>query len=51
MEKPPLTPVQRAATFVGSAFAFLALFGLAAHVEAATLGPLVDRIVGRELTP
>lgn len=48
MEKPPLTPVQRAATFVGSAFAFLALFGLAAHVEAVLLTPVIDRIAGKD---
>ena len=33
--------------FAAHGFLVLALFSLAAHIEAATLGPLVDRIVGR----
>lgn len=37
-------------TWSAHAFMFLALFSVAAHVEAATLGPLVDRIVGMDRT-
>lgn len=36
------------AYFVASGFLLLALLSLAAHVEAVTLGPLVDRIAGRD---
>lgn len=40
-----------ALAWAAKGFVLLALLSLAAHVEAATLGPLVDRIVGREPTP
>lgn len=34
----------RPAMWVAHAFAFLALFGIAAHIEGAVLGPIVNRI-------
>lgn len=37
-----------AMAWAGHAFLFLALFSVAAHVEAAVLAPLVDRIVGTD---
>lgn len=37
--------------FAASGFAFLALFSIAGHIEAAALGPLVDRIAGKEHAP
>lgn len=38
--------VGRASAFIGHAFAFLAIFGLAAHIEGAVLTPVIDRIDG-----
>lgn len=40
--------VAQAFDFGSRAFLLLALFSLAGHVEAATFGPLVDRIAGRD---
>lgn len=40
--------VAQALSFAAHGFLILALFSLAAHVEAATFGPLVDRIAGRD---
>ncbi len=41
----------KALAFGAHGFLLLAVFSIAAHVEAATFGPIVDRLTGKEAKP
>lgn len=43
--------VAQVLSFAAHGFLFLALFSVASHVEAATFGPIVDRIAGKDTKP
>lgn len=43
--------VAQALAFGAHGFLFLALFSVAGHLEAMTLGPIVDRIAGKDAKP
>lgn len=43
--------VAQVLAFAAHGFLFLALFSVAGHVEATTLGPIADRIAGKESKP
>lgn len=43
--------VAQALWFAAHGFLFLALFSVAGHIEAATFGPIVDRIAGKDHKP
>lgn len=40
--------VAQVLSFAAHGFLFLALFSVAGHIEATTLGPIADRIAGKE---
>lgn len=43
--------VAQVLSFAAHGFLFLALFSVAGHIEATTLGPIADRIAGKDAKP